>query len=264
MSTPWPIVALIALLGLAIGSFLNVVIYRVPRSESIAFPASHCPSCQTNLRPWHNIPVLSWLVLRGRCCYCNVRISARYPLVEAGTAALFAAITLRFGLSVELPAYLYLAAIGVTLAMIDFDARRLPDTIVLPSYAVAVLLLMPAGAANGDWTTAARAFGGMAAFASIYFVLALAYPNAMTFGDVKLAGLLGLYLGWISWSAILIGVFGGFLLASIGGTAVAVTPRGQHRAASFALAPCMLAAAGLALFVTMPLSGWYVSLLTSA
>lgn len=263
MSTPWPIVAAIALLGLVIGSFLNVVIYRVPREESIAFPASHCPNCKTNLRPWHNVPLLSWLALRGRCHYCNISISARYPLVEAGTAALFAAITLRFGLSIELPAYLYLAAIGVTLAMIDFDVRRLPDTIVLPSYVVAVLLLMPAGAATGDWAAATRSLAGMAAFAAMYFALTIAYPNGLDLGDVKLAGLLGLYLGWISWSAILIGAFGGFLLAGIGGTAVAAAPRGRHRAASFALAPCMLAAAGLALFVTVPLTSWYGSLLTS-
>ena len=118
----------------------------------------------------------------------------------------------------QLPAYLYLAAIGVTLAMIDFDVRRLPDSIVLPSYVVSVLLLMPAGAVTGDWWVAARALLGMAALWIIYFVLALAYPNGMGFGDVKLAGLLGLYLGWLGWGALLIGGFGAFVIGGLGGT----------------------------------------------
>jgi leader peptidase (prepilin peptidase) / N-methyltransferase len=229
MTAPWPIIALITLLGLVIGSFLNVVIYRVPRAESIAFPASHCPSCNTALQPWHNVPVLSWLALRGRCAFCNASISVRYPLVEAGTAALFTVITLRFGLSLELPAYLYLAAIGITLAMIDLDGRRLPDTLVLPFYLVAIALLLPAGVAAGDWPAATRAVAGLAGLAAICFALAAAFPNRFDLEDVKLAGLLGLYLGWLCWLAIPIGAVGGFLLAGIRtetttGTDVGSTP----------------------------------------
>lgn len=261
--TPWQVVALAAGIGLIIGSFLSVVIYRVPREESIVFPGSHCPCCRTRIRPWHNIPVLSWLLLGGHCRYCHAPISLRYPLVEAGTGALFAGITWRFGLSVELPAYLYLSAVAVTLAMIDFDVRRLPDSILLPSYIVSVLLLMPAGAADGDWTTAGRAFAGMAALAAIYLALALAYPHAMDFGDVKLAGLLGLYLGWMSWPAVLIGAFGGLALAAFGGHTCAAN-RHDGRGVTTAYAPCMIAAAGIALFVAVPATGWYASLLTLA
>src|SRR5689334_5346527 len=105
-----PLLSVVAVLGLAVGSFPNVGMYRVPRGESVVRPGSHCPSCQTAIRPWHNVPVFSWLVLRGRCATCKTRISVRYPLVELGTAALFVAVTARLGLSAALPAYLYLAA----------------------------------------------------------------------------------------------------------------------------------------------------------
>ena len=114
------LLAVVGLLGLAVGSFLNVVIHRVPRDESLVRPGSHCPHCGTSIRNRHNIPVLGWLLLRGRCADCKTRISARYPLVEAGTAALFVAVAARFGWSWELPAYLYLAAVAIAVE----DATR--------------------------------------------------------------------------------------------------------------------------------------------
>jgi leader peptidase (prepilin peptidase)/N-methyltransferase len=259
MTAPWPIVLAIAALGLVIGSFLNVVIYRVPRDESILFPGSHCTSCAAPVKARHNVPVLGWLMLRGRCAVCGSGISIRYPLVEAGTAALFAAITIRFGLSVQLPAYLYLAAIGVTLAMIDFDVRRLPDSIVLPSYVISVLLLMPAGAVTGEWWVATRSLLGMAALWIIYMILALAYPRGMGFGDVKLAGLLGLYLGWLGWSSVLVGTFAGFLLGGVAGAAMMATRRATRKS-MIPFGPFMLAGAMLAFFAAGPVAGWYGSL----
>jgi leader peptidase (prepilin peptidase) / N-methyltransferase len=262
MTASWPVVALIGLLGLAIGSFLNVVIYRVPRDESILFPASHCPNCDTEIKPRHNVPVFSWLWLKGKCAYCREPISARYPLVEAGTATLFVAITLEFDLSLQLPAYLYLAAVGITLAMIDFDMRRLPDTIVLPSYVVSLLLLMPAGAVDADWTQSGRALAGMVALLTIYFALAVAYPTMISFGDVKVAGLAGLYLGWLSWSAVFLGVLLGFALAGFGGTAAIVTNRASTRPAAVPLGLCVITASVIALFAAAPLTAWYGSLLT--
>jgi len=258
MSVPWLALLPIVVLGLVIGSFLNVVIYRVPRQESIVFPGSHCPKCNRALKARHNVPVLSWLVLRGRCSSCHSKIGARYPLVEAGTALLFAAVTLRFGLSVALPAYLFLAAIGITLAMIDFDARRLPDSIVLPSYVVAVLLLMPAGAVDAAWWPAVRGLIGAITLSAIYFALALAYPAGVTFGDMKLAGLLGLYLGWLSWAAILIGAIGGLFIGGFGGTALNAV-RSRDGSLAIALGPCMAVAAGAALFLTAPISNWYAT-----
>jgi leader peptidase (prepilin peptidase)/N-methyltransferase len=153
---------LIGVLGLLVGSFLNVVIYRVPRGESLLRPGSHCPQCDAAVRPWHNVPVLGWLLLRGRCADCRAPIGIRYPLVEVATALLFVAVTARFGATAALPAYLYLAAVGVALTMIDLDVLRLPDAIVLPSYAVGVVLLGAAAATTGDWPAALRALAGMA------------------------------------------------------------------------------------------------------
>ena len=259
MNAPFPVVAALALLGLAIGSFLNVVIYRLPRQESVVSPGSRCPSCEAPIRGLHNVPVVGWLLLRGRCANCRTRISARYPLVELGTAGLFAAITEHFGISVLLPAYLYLAAVGVALAMIEFDVRRVPDTLVLPSYVISVLLLMPAGAAQTDWWRAERALLGMAALLVLYFALCIAYPNGLTMGDVKLAGLVGLYLGWLGWGALLIGAFGGFLIAGVSGSAIEAS---RHaRGPAVPLAPCLVSSAVLAVFVTAPLTHWYTSLL---
>ena len=140
------LVFLVALLGLAIGSFLNVVIYRVPRGESLISPASQCPSCGAAIRARHNVPLFGWLVLRGRCADCRTPISFRYPLVELACALLFVAVTLRFdhlGLLSALPAYLYFGAIGIALALIDLDVQRLPNSIVLPSYPVIAALQGP-------------------------------------------------------------------------------------------------------------------------
>jgi leader peptidase (prepilin peptidase)/N-methyltransferase len=260
MSVPWDVVAPIGLLGLVIGSFLNVVIYRVPREQSILFPGSHCTTCNAPVKARHNVPVVGWLLLRGKCATCKAPVSIRYPLVEGGTAVLFAAITMRFGLSAQLPAYLYLAAVGVTLAMIDFDVRRLPDSIVLPSYVISVLLLMPAGAVTGEWWVAARALLGMGALWLMYFVLALAYPTGMGFGDVKLAGLLGLYLGWLGWGALLIGGFGAFVIGGFGGGALIASGRAT-RTTAVPFGPSMIAAAVLALFVALPITTWYGSIL---
>jgi leader peptidase (prepilin peptidase) / N-methyltransferase len=252
---------LAGVLGLAVGSFLNVLIYRLPRHESLMFPASHCPACETPIRPRHNVPIASWLLLRGRCAACAEPISLRYPLVEAITAALFVAITARFGLTLVLPAYLYLAAIAVALAMIDFDAQRLPDAIVLPSYVVAIVLLVPAALTHADWSAAARSLVSMALLWLGFFALRLIHPKGMGYGDVKLAGLLGLFLGWVSWSSVIIGALCGFVLASVVAGTLLATRRATRKTA-MPFGPYMLAGALLALFVAAPISTWYGSLLS--
>jgi len=256
-----PLIAAAGVLGLVVGSFLNVVIHRVPRNESLLRPGSRCPHCEVAIRPWHNVPVVGWLALRGRCAHCGHRVSPRYPLVEAGTALLFMATAARFGLTAELPAYLYLAAITVALAVIDLDVHRLPNSIVLPSYVVAALLLLPAVAADRDWSSAGRGLLAMAALWSFYFALAWLYPGGMGFGDVKLAGLLGLYLGWLGWSSVVVGTFAGFMLGGLVGALLLLTRRAGRKTA-IAFGPYMLAGAMLALFAAHPIADWYGSLLT--
>jgi leader peptidase (prepilin peptidase) / N-methyltransferase len=255
-----PLVVLAALLGLAVGSFLNVVIHRVPRGQSLLRPGSHCPHCAAPVRARHNVPVLSWLWLRGRCADCGGRVSPRYVLVEAGTAALFAIVTVHFGLSTVLPAYLYLAAVAVALAAIDLDVRRLPDAIVLPSYAVAIGLLTPAAYTHPE--AAVRGLLAMAALWALYFAIRFAHPRGMGYGDVKLAGVLGLYLGWLGWGAVWVGAFAGFLLGALAGSAVLLAQRQRVRGkVAIPFGPYMLAGALLALFVATPISTWYGSLL---
>jgi leader peptidase (prepilin peptidase) / N-methyltransferase len=247
------------LLGLAVGSFLNVVIYRVPRGESLMRPASHCPHCEAEVRNRHNIPVIGWLLLRGRCADCAAPISGRYPLVEAGTAALFVAVGARFGWSWELPAYLYLAAVAVALAAIDLDIMRLPDKIVLPSYGVALLLLIPAAIAAHSLHAATRGLIAAAVLYAFYWILAI-LPRGMGGGDVKLAPLLGLYLGWLGWSSVAVGAFAGFLLGGLVGIALIATRR-AGRKSRIAFGPYMLAGALLAVFLATPIADWYASLL---
>src|SRR2546430_15132826 len=128
-----PLLVLVGVLGLVVGSFLNVVIHRLPRAESLLRPGSRCPHCATPIRPWHNVPVFGWLVLRGRCVACQARISPRYPLVEAVTALLFLAVTVRLGLTPALPAFLYLTAVAGALAPVAFQGRPPPRAVGLPA-----------------------------------------------------------------------------------------------------------------------------------
>jgi leader peptidase (prepilin peptidase)/N-methyltransferase len=242
------VVAIAGVIGLVIGSFLNVVIWRVPRGESIVSPPSHCPGCDAPISPRDNVPVLSWLVLRGRCRHCHNRISVRYPLVELATGVLFALMAVRFGLAWDLPAYLYLAAIAVALALIDIDVRRLPNAIVLPSYpVVAVLLLLPA-VVDGRWDYYLRAaLGGLILFA-FYFLLAFIYPAGMGFGDVKLAGVLGAYLGWLGWGALGVGAFLGFQLGGVLGALLMAVGRAVRKI-KLPVGPFMVLGELIAVFV---------------
>ncbi len=218
------------LVGLAVGSFLNVVVWRVPRGESVVRPPSACPSCGHAIRSRDNVPVLSWLLLRRRCRDCRAPISARYPLVEAGTALLFVAVALRFaGTPAVLPVLLYLAAISVALALIDIDVHRLPDAIVLPSYAVVGAGLVAASAVTGSWTALPRAAIGAAALFAFYFLLMVIRPGGMGFGDVKLAGVLGACLGWFGWGALVVGAFSAFLLGGIFSIALILGGRAGRR-----------------------------------
>ncbi|GAA3523165.1 prepilin peptidase [Nocardioides daeguensis] len=219
------------LLGLNIGSFLNVVAHRVPAGESVVSPPSACPKCGHLIRNRHNVPVLGWMVLRGRCFDCGEPISARYPLVEAGTGLVFALVAVRFGADAEglrlLPAYLTFAAVAIALALIDLDVHRLPDVIVLPSYPVLAVLL----AIGGDGPALLRAAEGAAVLGVFFFVVWYVAPGGMGFGDVKLAGLVGAMTAYLTWGTFLVGAFLGFVLGAVAGLLLMAGGRAGRRTA---------------------------------
>jgi leader peptidase (prepilin peptidase)/N-methyltransferase len=250
-------VVLLGMLGLLIGSFLNVVIWRVPRDESVVQPASHCPTCEAAISPRDNVPLLSWLLLRGRCRHCQARISVRYPLVELATAGLFAAMAVRVGPHAALPAFLYLAGVGVALAMIDLDVQRLPDVLTLPSYPVAIVLLGIAAWAGGAAWPYARGLIGMAALFAFYALLWLVYPAGMGLGDVKLSGVLGLYLGWLSWAALVVGAASAFLVGAVVSVSV-VLAKGGNRKTKIPFGPFMLLGVLIATFAAHPIAHAYL------
>ena len=246
--------------GLLVGSFLNVVVHRVPLGLSVVSPGSSCPACGSPVRARDNVPVLSWVLLRGRCRDCRSPISWRYPALELGTAVVFACVAAVVGPTWALPAYLYLAAIAVALALIDLDVRRLPDPIVLPSYAVTGVLLAVASWGEDDWPALLRAgLGGVSLFV-LYVVLFVVKPGGMGLGDVKLAGVLGLYLGWWGWAALAVGGFAAFLLGGLAGCVLLASGR-AGRASRIPFGPYMLAGALSALWVAAPVADWYLALL---
>jgi len=235
-------------LGLAVGSFLNVVVYRVPSGRSVIRPASACPQCGSAIRRRDNVPVLSWLLLRGRCRDCRAPISSRYPIVEALTAVLFVAVVLRFTVVQDtawaIPAYLYFVAIGVVLALIDLDAHRLPNAIVLPSYPVVAALLALASWGNDDWFALLRAVMGGVALWVFYFGLLLVKQGGMGFGDVKLAGILGAYLGWLGWGALIVGAFAAFFVGGLFSVCLLMARKAGRRTA-IPFGPWMLVGAAV-------------------
>jgi leader peptidase (prepilin peptidase)/N-methyltransferase len=266
-------VTVIGLFGIVIGSFLNVVIYRVPAGKSIVRPASACGSCGHAIRAWDNVPVVSWLVLRGRCRDCSVRISPRYPLVELGTGLLFALVaawmisgrgipTLPAGL---LPAvlagvaFLYLAAVSVALALIDLDTHRLPNVIVLPSYVVGVVLLGVSSLLSRDYSSLLSAAIGMAGLYIAYLLMALIYPGGMGFGDVKLAGVLGLWLGWLGWAPLAVGAIAAFLLGGLFSIGLLLT-RKASRKTGVPFGPWMVVGAWVGILAGSPIAVSYLSL----
>lgn len=208
-------VAAIGILGALVGSFLNVVIHRLPLGESIVHPRSRCPGCGTQLAARDNIPVLSWLVLRGRCRACGRAISPRYPAVELLTAAGFAATAAVLGLDEDLIWALPFVAVLICVGAIDLDHRLVPNKIVAPA---AVYGAVCAVALRLD-DLPELAIAGAAGF-GLLLLVALARPGGMGMGDVKLTGLMGLYLGLSLAPALLIAFLSGSLVG------VAVMARG--------------------------------------
>lgn len=258
------------LLGLVVGSFLNVVAYRVSAGGSLR-GVGGCPRCDAMITPWHSLPVIGWAARRGRCASCAARISARYAIVEASTGVLFAAVTwwmltqgaLSSGAAVIiLVAFLYLAAVSIVLTLIDLDTRRLPNIIVLPSYLVGGVLLTAASLLT-DGEALLRAGVGMVALFTFYFLLRLVRAGGMGGGDVKLAGVLGLYLGWVGWGALVVGALAAFLIGGIWGIVLIITGR-AGRGTAIPFGPWMIVGAWVGVFVGDTIGRWYVNLLVGS
>lgn len=268
-----------AVLGALIGSFLNVVIHRVPAGQSVVNPPSACPNCGERIRPADNIPVISWLVLRGRCRNCSARISARYPLVEAGTGVAFAGIA-TWMLSPLSPApsvieaagslgvvaavllaiaYLWLGAVSIALIAIDLETHRLPNVLVLPGYAIVVVGLGVPAILAGDLERLALAAAGAGILFGVYLLLAIAWPGGMGLGDVKLAGVLGAFLGFSGWAALAVGAFGAFLLGGLL-SIILLAAKLVTRKSGIPFGPWMIAGAWLGLVVGEPIAVSYLSL----
>jgi leader peptidase (prepilin peptidase)/N-methyltransferase len=209
-------IAVTAIGGLMIGSFLNVVAHRLPRHESLVTPGSRCPSCATPIKPYDNVPVLGWLLLGGRCRSCGESISPRYPIVEALTALLAVAVVLVEHSPRDVALGLILVAVLTSVALIDLDERIIPNSITLPAAVVAIVV----GGAMAPSKLPEQLIAGASA-AAFLLVFVLAYPRGMGMGDVKLAGVLGLYLGRAAAPALLVGViaatiFGALVIARLG------------------------------------------------
>jgi leader peptidase (prepilin peptidase) / N-methyltransferase len=242
--------ALAGAFGLIIGSFLNVVAYRLPRGESVAFPASHCPSCDTPIKPYDNVPVLSWLILRGRCRSCHGSISARYPIVEAVTAGLLVAVVLAEGADSDAWLGLAFVILLVPVTLIDLDHRIIPNTLMLIGtvVSVAILLLTDPGALTEHLIAGAAAGGFL-------LVAAIAYPGGMGMGDVKLALVMGLFLG----RNVAPGLLAGFLLGSIvGGVIIARKGVKAGRKTTVPFGPFLALGGLVGLFFGDAIVEWYL------
>ena len=246
-----------ALLGLVVGSYLSVLVVRVPHKAPILGRRSHCPSCDVDLAARDLVPVVSWLVLGGRCRACSERISARYPLLEVSCAAIFAATAVRFGLDFPLPAYLVLGAALLGLSAIDLEHKLLPNKIVYPTgYAVAVLLLLAALAQAEPRRIGWAAIGGIGSFA-LFFGLHLLSPNGMAFGDVRLSLVLGMAVGWLGLGQVPVFLFVTFLTSAAVGVVYAVIS-GKGLKAAIAFGPFLALGAEVTISFGQPLVDAYL------
>jgi leader peptidase (prepilin peptidase)/N-methyltransferase len=238
-------------LGLLIGSFLNVVAYRLPRGESLSVPASHCPGCDTPIKPYDNIPVLSWLLLRGRCRSCKQTIPWRYPAIELGTALLLALTVVILGADKHVWLGLALVLLLVPITVIDLDHQIIPNklTILGAVLAPAILVLTR----PGDLTEHV-----IAAFAASGFLLLaiMIRPGGMGLGDVKLTFVLGLFLG----RDVVVALFVAFLAGSlIGGAIMARVGVAQGRKTKVPFGPFLALGGIVALYAGDPIVDWYLN-----
>jgi leader peptidase (prepilin peptidase)/N-methyltransferase len=243
-------IVLAAVGGSLLGSFFNVVIWRVPRGESLVAPGSHCPKCGSAVQPYDNIPIVSWLLLRGRCRNCRETISARYPAVELLTALLTTAVALAEHSAHAIALDEILVLTLVPLALIDFDHRIIPNVILAPAAVAAVV----AGAVTRPSGIPEQLIAGAAA-GGFLLIFALAYPRGMGMGDVKLAAVLGLFLGRSVAVAILAALIAGIVVGTGVITRVGVA---QGRKTAVPFGPFLAFGAVVAIFCGSSVVHWYL------
>jgi len=253
---PWLGPLLATLFGLIWGSFINVLIHRLPRDESVVFPPSACPGCKKPIAPYDNIPVLSYLLLWGRCRHCKAPISIRYPLVELLVAAASLVAYLRHGYGVEYGVEFAFVAAMIALVVIDYDHRILPNVITIPGTLIGLLL-----APIREPITVTQALAGAALGAGLLYGVAEVYfrvrkVEGLGMGDVKMMAMVGAFLGW---KGALLTIFVGSLLGSLVGVALMAT-RGKDLKTALPFGTFLGVAAVGALFAGPRLIDWYFNL----
>jgi leader peptidase (prepilin peptidase)/N-methyltransferase len=240
---------LAALLGLAVGSFLNVLAWRLPRGLSLLGPGSFCPSCERRLSWWELVPVLSYLALRGRCRTCRARISPVYPAVEAGTAVLFAGAWARWGPGPQALGAAVLGSLLVAAAVVDARHRIIPDAVTLPGLGLGLLV----SALNPE-VGLLRALAGVLVGGGLLLGLAVLTNGGMGGGDIKLAAMMGAFLGW---SGVGVALLVGFMSGALVGGVMMLAGR-KDRRDLMAFGPFLAAGGIAAAFWGQELVGWYL------
>jgi len=246
-----------ALFGLIAGSFVNVVAHRVPQDRSVVRPGSACPHCDHPIRPRDNIPVVSWVLLRGKCRDCAAPISARYPIVEALTAVLFASVPLSLGLAWVIPAYLWYLGVTMALNLTDLDHKRIPNRILFPGIAVGAVLLGTGALLDGAMGSFGRGVAGAAVYFVVLLVVALVARGGFGFGDVKLAFLLGMFSAYLGWGHLAVAGVGAFLVGGVLALVLLLSGR-RGRKDAIPFGPSMILAAWIALWFGDQIVEWWL------
>jgi leader peptidase (prepilin peptidase)/N-methyltransferase len=247
--------AIAGVFGLAVGSFLNVVIHRVPQGLSLVRPPSSCPSCGTAIRSRDNIPVISYVLLRGKCRNCGAPISARYPLIELLTAALWVGAVVRFGPHEDAAFVALASAVLLAISAIDLEVRRIPNVIVLPATAATAVWVLGVAGATGRWEVAERALGTGAWIFAVLFLIAL-ISGGMGFGDVKLGAFVGIVAGRFGWNVGLAALILSFVIGGLVAIGLLVARR-KGRKDALPFGPYLAVGALAAVFLgPSPVRAW--------
>ncbi len=254
-------VILAFVLGLIFGSFGTVAAHRIPRRETIVTGRSKCPNCGRQIKAHENVPVVSYLILRGRCPGCGTRISLRYPLTELATGVLFALAVIKFEVTVTAVVYAAFFWVLVVLTVIDLEHKLLPNRIVYPTFVVGWAGLVIAALVDGDIERLRSAALGAVVFGGFFFVVAYVYPAGMGGGDVKLAFVLGTFVGYAGGvGAVLAGMFASFLLGGVIGI-IAMRFSGKGRKTQIPFGPFLALGSVIAVFLGERIAEGYVEFL---